>query len=256
MDGVPDELFDAWTAAVEREGERFGVLAQELDAGRTPVTGGLALPVPLTPGWTVADLIAHVGAVQRRATTAVRGAGADPGPSSRFPAPEGDLHGWYAIGLVELVAVLRSTDPDAPAWPLSPAAAGRARDWARRLASELLVHRLDVEDAAGLPAGPVDPALAADAVDELLTVLLPRWADRDPLATAGARVVVTATDLDRSWTVTIADGAVQVTPGGADSSDAQLAGLAEQLVRQVWGRPADVTTTGDPAAVALLRTQQ
>ena len=256
MDGVPDELFDAWTAAVEREGERLGVVAQELDAGRTPVTGGLALPVPLTPGWTVADLLGHVGAVQRRATTAVRGAGADPGPSSRFTAPDDDLHGWYAIGLVELVAVLRSTDPDAPAWPLSPTAAGRARDWARRLASELLVHRLDVEDAAGLPAGPVDPALAADAVDELLTVLLPRWADRDPLATARARVVVTATDLDRSWTVGITDGAVQVTPGGTDRPDAQLAGPAEQLVRQVWGRPADVTTTGDPAAVALLRTQQ
>ena len=260
MDGVPgrppDELFDRWTAAVEREGERLGVVAQELDAGRTPVTGGLALPVPLTPGWTVADLIGHVGAVQRRATAAVRGGGADPGPSSRFTPPEDDLHGWYAIGLVELVAGLRSADPAAPAWSPTPGVAGQVRGWARRMASELLVHRLDVEDAAGLPAGPVDPELAADAVDELLTVLLPRWADRRPLSEASVRVAVTATDLDRSWTVEIRDGAVRTTPDGTDSSDAQLRGPAEQLVRQVWGRPADVTTTGDPAAAALLRTQQ
>ena len=55
MDGVPDELFDAWTAAVQREGERLGVLAQALDAGRTPATGGLQPPVPWGPGPTARD---------------------------------------------------------------------------------------------------------------------------------------------------------------------------------------------------------
>ena len=36
-------------------------------------------------------------------------------------------------------------------------------------------------------------------------------------------------------------------------ADAELTGTAELLLRRLWGRPADVTVTGDPAAEALLR---
>ena len=251
---TPAQLLDRSIAAVVEEGERLGITAQELAAGLTPVTGSLQVEVPWVPGWTARDLLAHVGSVQRRGTAAVRaGARRDPGPADRFAPPRDDLHGWYAIGLTELVTALRAADPDAPAWPLGPTAPGLVREWARRMAHELTVHRLDLEVAAGLTPTPVDPVLAGDGVDELLAVLLPRWARTPPLAAARSRVQVAATDLGRWWTVEVADGEVRVADGGTDRSDAQLAAPADQLLRRLWGRPADVAVTGDPRAAALLR---
>jgi hypothetical protein len=69
-------------------------------------------------------------------------------------------------------------------------------------------------------------------------------------------VTVTAVDADRSWLVEVADGTVRSTedhPAAGPATDAALTGSAEQLLRRLWGRPADVTVTGNPAAEALLR---
>ena len=253
MDGVPDELIHRWTAAVEREGERIGVLAEELDTGRTPTPGGLAAPVPWVPGWTARDLVVHLGGVHRWTVGILRAGHTRPPRHGDAHVPHDDLHGWYAQGLVELVATLRTTDPDAPAWHMSPAATHTARDWARRQAHEHTVHRQDLETAASLALSPVDPDLAADGVDEVLAVVLPRWQHDAPLAAARARVGVTATDVGRAWTVQVADGAVRCTAGPAPDADAQLTGTAGQLLLHLWGRPGEVTVHGDRAAEALLR---
>jgi uncharacterized protein (TIGR03083 family) len=253
MDGVPDELFDAWTAAVEREGERVGVVAQELDAGRTPATGGLQTPVPWVPAWTARDVVVHLGGVHRWTVGILRAGHTHPPEHGAAHPPHDDLHGWYAQGLIELVATLRTTDPGAPAWHMSPAAGHTARDWARRQAHEHTVHRQDLETAASLAPSPVDPALAGDGVDEVLAVVLPRWQHESPLAGARARVGVTATDLGRAWTVEVADGAVRCSDGPAPDADAQVSGAAGQLLLHLWGRPGEVVVDGDPVAEALLR---
>nr|WP_246214550.1 maleylpyruvate isomerase family mycothiol-dependent enzyme [Modestobacter muralis] len=254
MDRVPAELFDTWTAAVEREGERFGVVAQELDAGRTPAAGGLQAAVPWLTDWTARDLVSHLGVVHRWVVGILR-AGTTQRPRSPrdLAPPDEDLHGWYAQGLIELVATLRTTDPDAPAWHMSPAAAQTAGSWARRQAHEHTVHRHDLEAAASLAHAPVDPVLAGDGVDELLAVVLPRWQHTAPLATGRARVGVVATDLARSWTVEVADGAVRCTDGPAADPDAEVAGTATQLLLHLWGRPGEVAVHGDRSAEALLR---
>ena len=72
---------------------------------------------------------------------------------------------------------------------MSPTAEKTAASWARRQAHEHLVHRMDLEAAAGVPHAPVDTALADDGVDELLTVILPRWAHTEPLTSADAATV-------------------------------------------------------------------
>ena len=243
-----DRLVDA----VVSDGERFGVVAELLATGRTPVQGGLAAPVPWVPEWTARDLVVHLGTVHRWVTGILRaGAAGDtsPPPSPHHP-PHDDLHGWFALGLTELVATLRTTDPDQPTWHMSPAA-DTARDWAHRQASEHLVHRLDLEAAAGAEHAPVDPELAADGVGELLHVVVPRWAHTAPLADARATVRVRATDTGATWSVSVRDGVVGADPDG--EPDAVLTGTAEHLLRRLWGRPAEVDVTGDPAAERLLR---
>ena len=252
---VGDALRQRCIEAVVEDGERFGIVAQELAAGLTPVSGGLDAPVPWVPEWRARDLIGHLGTVHRWATQILRAGSTEaPPPEARHTPPaDGNLLDWYETGLVELVATLRTTPPEAPAWHMSPAAEKVAASWARRQAHELVVHRMDLETAAGLALTPVDPELAEDGVDELLRIVVPRWAHTEPLISANATVAVTSTDTGRSWSVGVAGGAVTVTSDTSGTEHAHTHGDAVQLLLHFWGRPADVTVDGDPTAEALLR---
>ena len=234
--------------AVGEEGERCGILAAELhDAGR------LDSPVPWIPAWTARDLIGHLGNVHRRATAVLSAGHTDP-PSGRRPAPPRDgLLDWYRAGLTELVATLHRTPGDAPAWHMSPAADPVAASWARRQAHEHAVHRMDLEAAAGRRHEPLDPLLAEDGIDELLAVVVPRWAHTEPVASAVATVAVTSRGTGRRWTVRIDRGTVGVDQAGTGRPDAAVEGDPVPLLLHLWGRPADVLVSGDPAAETLLR---
>jgi uncharacterized protein (TIGR03083 family) len=248
---IDEALRQRCIAAVVEEGERFGVLAREIDAGLTAAPG-LDAPVPWIPAWTVRDLAGHLGAVHRWAAAIVRAGSTDqPAPPPR--PPDDGLLDWYAAGHADLVRTLRSTPPDSPAWHMSPAAEKVAGSWVRRQAHELAVHRMDLEVAAGLPVTAIDPELAEDGVDEVLRVVVPRWAHTEPLTTAVATVAVRCTDTGRAWEVRIDRGAVRVSDAPDGDADARLDAPADALLRRLWGRPAAVTVSGDPAAEALLR---
>ena len=253
MAGMPigDRLRRRCLEAVAEEGERFGVLVQAVEAGSITATG-LRTPVPWVPAWTVRDLVGHLGAVHRWATAIVRAGSTDrPAPAPR--PPDDGLFDWYATGLGDLLHALRTTPADSPAWHMSPAAERTAASWARRQAHELAVHRMDLEVAAGLPVTPLDPELAEDGVDEVLRVVVPRWAHTEPLLSATAAVGVRSTDTGRVWTVRVTRGDVEVRDGDAGVVDARLAAPAGELLRRLWGRPSEVGVTGDPAAESLLR---
>ena len=240
--------------AVVEEGERLGVLAQELDHRAHPSGIDLDVRVPWIPGWRARDLVGHVGTVHRWATTIVRAGTTEPPPRDARPEPPAEgLLDWYAAGLTDLVRILRSTPPTSPAWHMSPAAEKVAASWARRQAHELTVHRMDLEAAAGVPHAPVPVELAEDGVDELLGIVVPRWAHTKPLADSRGSVAVTATDTGRSWSVRVDRGRVTVSPELSGTEDARLSGPATQLLLRLWGRPADVAVEGDGAAEALLR---
>lgn len=240
--------------AVVEEGERFGVLAQQLELSALPSGANLDVRVPWVPNSRARDLVGHLGSVHRWATAIVRaGSTEPPPPEARQEPPVDGLLDWYADGLSTLVATLRDTPPDTPAWHMSPTADKVAESWTRRQAHELAVHRMDLEAAAGVPHAPIPAALAEDGVDELLGIVIPRWAHTEPLNAADRTVAVTATDTGRSWSVRVDRGRVTVTPERTGAEDAHLAGPAMQLLLRVWGRPADVIVDGDPGAEALLR---
>jgi uncharacterized protein (TIGR03083 family) len=248
-------LRQRWIEAVVAEGERFGMLAQELASGLTGVSGGLDVPVPWVADWRARDLIGHLGTVHRWATHIVRAGTTErpPPEATQTPPADENLLEWYETGLVELVATLRTTPPDAPAWHMSPTAEKVAASWARRQAHELAVHRMDLEVTAGVAHHPIDPELAEDGVDELLTIVVPRWAHTEPVASAHATVGVACTDTGRHWSVTVDNGAVRVAAERLGVEEAHVKGAATQLLLHLWGRPAHVTVDGDPAAEALLR---
>jgi uncharacterized protein (TIGR03083 family) len=231
---------------VAEEGEPFGALARAMDER-------LDSPVPWIPAWTARELVGHLGTVHRWAIAILQaGTTHPPLPEARQEPPSEGLLDWYAEGHAGLVETLRTTPREAPAWHMSPAAGRTAADWARRRAHELAVHRMDLERAAGTPHAPLDPVLADDGVDELLGIVVPRWAHTGPLATARATVAVTATDTGRSWSVHVDRGAVRIAPERTGTEDARLRGTATQLLLRLWGRPGRVELDGDPAAEALL----
>ena len=154
------------------------VVAQTEQLIVTIAGADLSAAVPTCPGWTLAELLRHVGRAQRRAEATVRTRATAPVPAAQVPdtaGPDGDdpaaLGTWLAAGAARLADVLREAGPDARVWTWSRRQ--NAVFWARRPVHETVVHRADAALAAGREFT-VDPALAADTMDELLELLSSR----------------------------------------------------------------------------------
>ncbi|MFG3440726.1 maleylpyruvate isomerase family mycothiol-dependent enzyme [Nonomuraea sp. NPDC047897] len=226
----------------------------ELVTGADPGT-----PVTTCPGWTLADLVTHVGTTHRWVTHILEHRLQERISSREVPSGLADGRSgdaaWLAEGAGSLLATLSSTDPDLPVWTWG---SGRsAAWWARRMACELLVHRVDAELALGVePDVPV--AVALDATDELLTNLPhARWVTRRlaELDAVGATLHLHASPVEGEppaageWTLTQGpDGALTCARGHA-KADVAVRGPAGDLLLMVYGRRfADTLTVhGDRA---------
>jgi uncharacterized protein (TIGR03083 family) len=196
----------------------------ESDAGRlvdaVREAPDLSVPVAACPGWTVRDLVEHVGSVHRWARAALTSST----PPDAVPLDlAGDDHAtWLARGVADLLGDLRRTDPATPCWGMGPAPRTVAF-WLRRQAHETLVHRWDVETALGGAAG-LDRDLAWDGVLEVTQVLYPRQVrlGRRPAAPALA----------------LADPATAERTALEGGSATTVSGSAPDLLLVLWGRRA------------------
>ncbi|MER5949253.1 maleylpyruvate isomerase family mycothiol-dependent enzyme [Streptomyces sp. NPDC001904] len=221
--------------------------------------------VPGCPGWSVADLVLHLGTMHRqvvhiagaRSSEPPEGLG-DPAvlrlPEHRWGWPEagrGPLAGrmprglldWFRDGADRLEKVFTARDPGEPAWswatgtPEGGAFGGRTVGfWLRLQAIEAAVHRWDAESAAGGVPAPVDTWLAADAVSHAFEVLAPaRQAWGQTPAGRGERLRFTQTDGFRSWIVQV-DADDVLLNQGTGCCLVELAGSASDLMMHLWQR--------------------
>jgi uncharacterized protein (TIGR03083 family) len=209
--------------------------------------------VPSCPEWTVADLTTHLGTIHRWAEHLVRVRAATPVPSSSVGAdgalPTGD---WIRTGGGALVGTLRAADPDDPMWAWG--VDQHVRFWSRRQLHETLVHRVDAELAAGT-VGAIEPVVAADGIDELLTNLGAAAAFSPNVAELRGTGSVSVRSLDTGdeWTITLSDSGFSVARRAAGTDAASLAGEAASLLLVLYRRyPAGaVTVTGELATFWL-----
>jgi uncharacterized protein (TIGR03083 family) len=209
--------------------------------------------VPGCPGFTLAEVLRHVGSVHRVARGWVRD-GERPEQWQRSPA-DGDLIGFVRTGLSELLAELRRHDPADFCdtwWP-----ADRTHGfWWRRMAHETTVHRVDVQAAAGGPVQPIDQEVALDGIDELLFLWFSHRLSELRMSSPQQGAIAVSTG-DRSWLAVFERDcctARRVDEADARSADARISGDPMDVYLWSWGRLPDqsIQVSGDYEAVAHL----
>ena len=217
------------------------------------------LPIATCPDWSLRELAAHLGRVHRWAAEVVRTRAAqripfDAVPDSQYPDERAAQPAWLTGGAHRLIAAIAEAGP-AQVWAFGRMAP--ATFWARRQAHETMVHRVDAELAAGRSAV-LDPAMAADGIDEWLWLL--RGPRRPPLDAAvlpvGAVLQIRAADDEcalRDWLVSIAPEGFTARDGHGPA-DVTVVGPAGRLLlvllRRLPANGENVLVTGDPELLA------
>jgi uncharacterized protein (TIGR03083 family) len=235
---------DRYQESLRGDGVALGTLAE----------GNLGRPVPSCPGWSVADLVRHVGGVHRFWGQIVGRQLLDPEDVDEIDDPgDADLLGWYDGCLADLLEALHSTDPDTPVWSWASEDPVPALWVDRRMAQETAVHRWDGQDALG-PAEPIATDIAVDGIEEYLYQFV--GANPATLADGAETVRFEASDTGDAWVARVAHGVLDVRPAGRASSlvpvEATARGSASNLLLLLWRRRRldTLDVDGDPAAIA------
>jgi uncharacterized protein (TIGR03083 family) len=234
--------YDDHVASVARE------VASIADA---VAAGPLDARVPTCPDWDVTGLLRHVGEFTGFWTHVLcEGTGR---PKTPFPdLPEGDaatVAAWYGGLGDSLVGELRATAPDQAVWTWVDDQQ-HAAFTARRCAHELAVHRFDAQPARGAQQ-PIDPALAADSIEEIFVMVAAYTAQDEQSGRGdGQSLALTPTDRPERWVITM-------TPDGLDvdrtegPADVMVLGSMSDLELVCYERLplGDVSMVGDNAAL-------
>jgi uncharacterized protein (TIGR03083 family) len=213
--------------------------------------------VPWSSRWTVRSVARHVAGSHRavalilsdRPTGDFERAAAMP----RVEANDPEFPEWFATQTQRLLTECRLVPPDAVCWTPHPLITATGAYWTRRIAYDTLVHRWDAEAGAGIAGPPMEPAVAADAIDELLDVGL-RVARLIANAPAGPGIVLACTDAPDTWYVDLTEaGHLDMSTEPIETA-VTLRGAAEALLLWLWGRvdatDHNIEIDGDRAVVA------
>jgi len=198
--------------------------------------------VPTCPGWTLFDLVRHLGEGRRKWAAIVAAGPADAPPDRSVwggeaaPRDRAALLDWWTASARQLLDALREAGPDRGCWTWwdtsqSPQNSGAG---ARHQLQEIAVHTYDAQLALGAPQ-PLPAEVALDGVEEFLSTCS---ATTSAWPHEPAAIDFRATE-DRSWRLWLsADGAKAATAAGEDpaAADASAQGAASELVLVFYGR--------------------
>lgn len=225
------------------EDARRAIVEHTRRLAESAAAAGPDAAVPTTPGWTITDLVAHVGQTQHWVAEIIERRITDPTqlPTEMAALPT-DLHEWPAWLSESAQRVATACSDDALDAPVFNAAAdGRSgtRFWLSSVLNETVVHGFDAAIAAGRRAD-VDADIAAALISNHLAMLTsPTWEMQRPASAHAIR----GTGQTLQWLATDA-GAwfVERRPDGA-----------------TWRpgtRQADVTVTGPARSLLLTLTRR
>jgi uncharacterized protein (TIGR03083 family) len=232
---------------LERHLDAFGAAVDAFAASAE--SAGLETVVPTTPDWDVRRLVAHQGLIHRWAEGQLRDEPVDVDVVELEGLEVADPVRWLREGAGRLATTLTSAPNDLRAMVFLADAPPPRQFWARRQCHETTIHAVDALSAA-LGRYPraddtwIDPEIAVDGIDELLTGFLPRPMSR--LRTdEPTTVAVLPDDADQRWLVALSGQAPVTARGlGDDEADVVLRGPAVALYLTLWNRSDEVTAEG------------
>ena len=193
-----------YAAALTAQNQELGELLRDAD---------WSVPVPTCPGWTLLQLLRHVGRGDRWAAQIIT----DRADTSLDPRsvsdgkPPADAPGairWLSQSPQILLAAVAGIGPGTEVSTFT--GPKPASWWTRRRLHEATVHRADAAIALGAPYE-LQAELAADGISEWLERLAGQQAlGQPPSLPAGASLALRATDQDlaeSTWTVLGSPGA-------------------------------------------------
>jgi len=206
----------------------------------------LSTPVPTCPGWTLEQLMRHVGRGDRWSAQIVAEKVTEPldprtVAGGKPPAGRDNEITWLTDGVRALINAVEETGSHTPVWTflgLRPAAW-----WIRRRLHETAVHRADAALALGVDFE-IDPATAADGITEYLERVMVRAAENDPAQGGpplgqGQSLHLHATDADLGtageWTIFGRDAGIDFEQGHGKATVA-LRGPARDLLLAIVRR--------------------
>ncbi|MFJ9342218.1 maleylpyruvate isomerase family mycothiol-dependent enzyme [Streptomyces sp. NPDC101733] len=251
--------------------ELLRLIDERSTAFRAAVAAAPSLDARVTtcPGWTLFDLVKHLGGGDRFWAAIVGAGPADAPPAEataaraalEVPRDPETLSAWMAASTQLLLSALREAGPDTGCWAWwsalqTPRTSGGV---ARHRVQENAVHTYDAQLAAGAPQ-PLPAEIALDGVEEFLfaCVATPSAWPHKPTAFDFHTVE------GRSWRLTVdGDGArstripapTAATDVGSDTAGASVHGTASELVLYLYDRvQADsLHVDGDAGLLDLLR---
>lgn len=213
--------------------EAIDIHADRLKAAA--LTAGPSARLHNCPKWTMNDLVTHLVTGLSSTVAAITDRPADPLP----PADWADALGRWDGQRLAVREALRLPGETPVRSPFPGGGLLTVGRWARRLAHETAIHRLDAESA--LPEPPATryaDVFALDGIDEFLTFFVPRRA-------AQQDGVVRIETGDRAWMVVLRSGEVPTLGDGP--ADLTITGSPDDVYRALWGRPNAARMVGQVA---------
>jgi uncharacterized protein (TIGR03083 family) len=225
--------------AMEREGRALARTA----------AGALQADIPTCPGWSMTDLLVHLGSWHRWVTGIVADAELEPRRPPAEELPDGaDPVEWYVDQLDGLTGVLRRTDPTAPTWTVT--IDHRAGAWAGRQAGETAVHRWDADHAVGR----AEPIARAEAyLEEWLGEAVPNILPFLGIAAPAGRLGLELTDSGRRLSLAAAGDTSELRRDDDTATDVTMRGTASDVLLALGGRPSAAIVKGDESVLQAWR---
>lgn len=205
-------------------------------------------PVPTCPGWTLRQLLRHVGRGHRWAAQIVaerRTDMLDPREVRGGKPPHDGAIDWLRTSAPAVVDAVEEVGIDTSVWSfLGPRP---ARWWIRRRLHEVTVHRADAQLALDRDFR-LSAERAADAVSEWLEIMVHGPESGAGLLDVGQRLGLHATDTGDRWLLTASESGLTISRQSANGSTT-VGGAATDLLLAVTRRVPTVPTQSSRVTV-------
>jgi uncharacterized protein (TIGR03083 family) len=183
--------------------------------------------VTTCPGWDLAALVNHVGGVYRSAAIAVNEKKHSEAPTG--PADHAATARWFTDSAEGLLDAFSRHSYQEECWTMAPPET--VGFWIRRMAHETAMHLWDAESSHGA-TGHIEPTLAADGIDEVVTMFFPRQVRLSRIRPLDAAVRLEIDGQETADLVLAGDG----TRAHRGTIDATVRGAAENILLALWKR--------------------